>query len=372
MRNIYNSIICLAYGIFVVIQVSYNSYFITNGAKIVFHALPYLGMLVLLGLIVLNIPFFLTNRRSVALFIVMALLFLLTYRHTGYDQILYIYLVPFIVPAVGGERLLLTDFKVRTIVTYLIIILSPVLGTVNIFNASTDRWRYSLGFYNPNSVSTMLLMIAMEAIVLRKLLPQWLAWSVNIVSFILMVAFTQSRTSLLIYVAFLGLQMLFEHEDRIFGKIKWILAVFPLLLLAFSYFVTYKYMHQPTGIYALLNSLLSNRLYLGSYFMERYSVNLWGQQLNFHHNGVEVGTLDNGYLNTLLRKGLIPTVAITVIIGWALYKLCKPKYRKYLAPILCLVLVGVTENIPFRFGYNAFLILLAVLVNNKLREVEAK
>lgn len=366
-KNRYLLCVKTMYSLFVMIQIFYNSHYATKtGGKLIYN-LSYLCLFIFLGIVVLNLPAIVTNKRRLGSFVLLGGVFILTYLHGGYDSILYMYLVPFLPLVIRGEDLLLLDYKVRILSVGILMILSPLLGSYTIYNGATHELiRTSLGFANPNGAALMLLVLCMEAIILRGRLSSQIVILTNLISLLLMVVLLKSRTSLLMYILFIFLYCFFQKKKQPSKEIRILLSLIPELLLAVSYIAVVLYQTRPSEMLIRLDMLLSGRLHLAGKFLNKYSAHtLWGQKLIFDHGGKHIGALDNAYINMLLRKGMIPTLAILILFSIVIYKLSNQKNMKYLPAFITFLVIGLSETMLFYFSYNSFLMTMMIAIIDK-------
>lgn len=351
------------YTLFVAIQVFYNSNFATVHGGFLIYGLSYLCLLIFLSLIVFSLPVIIGDKQKLLAFIILGTIFGISFIHGRFDPLLYMFLVPFVPLIVGGQNFLLLDFKARMISVITLIVLSPVLGTNIVINHANGHIRNSLGFANPNGTALMALILCIEVITLRQHFKRATVWLVNVFGLIIIVGIAQSRTSMMTYMLFILLYVFFDYKKDISELFRFLLSLVPEFMFVLSYILAWMYVSHPNGLLDKMNSLLSNRLALTGYFLNNYSsTTLWGQKLMFDKDGRHIGALDNAYVNILLRKGIIPTLVVLLILSLTIYKLGDHKHKKYLAAFITLVVVGFTETLLFNFSYNPFLMMSVMIL----------
>ncbi|MGX7245839.1 hypothetical protein ACWOC1_13435 [Enterococcus quebecensis] len=239
--------------------------------------------------------------------------------------------------------------------------------------------RTSLGFWHPNTVGLMLLCIFILSIFSENKFSRLLFKLIlfNAIS-VTVYGLTNSRTSfiLVLSVSILVLvQHFFKENNIIFLNTRWFTPSVLLLLLFLSYFASLLYSKGNSQLIEL-NALVSNRISLGSKFLNEYSLTLFGQKVEYNSLnylvqeiiGFQYRVLDNVYLKYLLNFGLISTC----LLVWYLYKISsvlKSNYLKAWNTYLFIFLIfGLMEQSAFSYGTNFFLFFGVILLNGKENE----
>lgn len=239
--------------------------------------------------------------------------------------------------------------------------------------------RSSLGFWHPNTVGVMLLSLFMLSTFSEKKFTR-LFFKISAFNIISLISYslTNSRTSfiLILVVSVLTLlQYFFKNRNLLFINSRWFIPVTFIILFAVSYFSSILYLYGNSHIIKL-SILLSNRISIGSKFINEYSVTFFGQKVEYSSLnysiqevvGFQYKVLDNIYLKYLLNYGVFS-------IGLLFLYLCKISmvlnnyYLKYWNIYLLIFLCfGLMEQSVFNVNTNFLLLFGVILLNRKENE----
>lgn len=153
-------------------------------------------------------------------------------------------------------------------------------------------------------------------------------------------------------------------------KASYLLTLLPLLCSALSVGLSYIW-NVNNSLLFKLNSLMSNRLYIGHTLFDSHTIKLWGQNIKMKGNGGYTlpwlnydapgasgyNFIDSSYLSILFRYGLF--VFICVLLLFTLTALRAGKHHDYITlTIIAIISVHcIMEHHMLDFNYNPFMFL---------------
>lgn len=206
------------------------------------------------------------------------------------------------------------------LVTVVFLSLMRIIPTVSSVR-ETGEVRMSLGFVHANTLGFILFIIGLLIFV-----DSYEVRSRN--SFIALLLLTavdfyiaNSRTTtLLLLIMDIVIATKVFKNDMIshFLNKKWVrnlLLIFVIALIGFTVWLATSY--NESGRLLQLNKLLNNRVQNGSYYMSLYGISLFGKNIPefvlWNDNFTQL-YLDNGYLQMLIKYGVIATVIYVMMI----------------------------------------------------------
>lgn len=252
----------------------------------------------------------------------------------------------------------------------LIIIISSQLGIITDYVSNqAGRVRHFLGFLYALYPGTLIFELMLIAIYLNKSFK--IKLFLVLLDFVVFI-FTDSRLSF--GLTLISLLMCSESMVKIVKKVtenNIIRILFSSVYMWFallSIYISLIYTESVKWLYEL-NRLLSFRLRLCQQAIATYGITLTGKRVSFTgaavnayginvNAGTEYFTVDNGYLDILIKYGVIAEVIYIILVSYLLYKLLKTgNYRLYL--IICII--GIHLLIDFsmlNLIYNVFILVL--------------
>lgn len=175
---------------------------------------------------------------------------------------------------------------------------------------------YTFGFSHPNVFSIILVNLSLmwcwihyETLNFRKLATLMLLH-------LFFYCFTGCRTPLVIIVIFIVFYWFFHGKPRRRSVLRHMTRlIFPLLTIVV--YLLIRFYTTGNSLISLIDDLLSWRIHLGAYALERFGLSFWGKNLQnvsvswdayWRMNGM---TFDNLYSMTLVNYGIIWTVVLT-------------------------------------------------------------
>jgi hypothetical protein len=184
---------------------------------------------------------------------------------------------------------------------------------------------------------------------------------------------TDSRISFFIAEALLAAGLLMRFLPKVVDKLKplwWLAASSFGICAAVSLIMTAVYDSSLSWM-RKLNSMLESRLRLGHASLEEYGVTFFGQNITWLGNGLDafgnsvVGTysyVDCLYVKILQRYGIVFSVAMLVLICWAMYRLYKRKEYHILLICATVAVHCVLDDLSFMVHYNTFWLALGAVL----------
>lgn len=322
------------------------------------------------------------NFRSLIGIIICLLLFFITYSTNGNavaGMIVFIYC---------GRNI--SFEKIARITIYItgvmlgFITISSWFGIIeNYIEYSGDRVRQYLGFRYALYAPALLYNITLLDIYIKQEKIKWK----NIICLLalnaLLFYFTNSRLSFLLSVLSIVIAVFYKYKKLYFEK-----KHFTYFIMIFSYLICGGIFYSLTIIFSwnvswmkILNDFLGDRLYLGQYSLLKYGISIWGEQISWVGNGLNVYGekskeaylwVDCLYIQILQRYGIVFLIiffAIMTMTMWMCYK-----KKKYLLMIL-LSLIAVhcmIDDLQLYLHFNTFWFAIGSLLlknNNEKRKI---
>lgn len=263
------------------------------------------------------------------------------------------------------------DFVLKIIFLLIIVSLFYLGFTENYYLYRSDEIiRKSMGFSHPNVFGTYIFSICSEFIYLYYNHKQKaLKYIVMLVLGIVVWYFCNSRTAifgitLLAFIAFLydkGIISKLMKNKKIISMVKTSFVLFTLI--TFLFVLLYN---QRNTVALKINNLVSNRLYMASYYTQKYDVNLFGtdiellgtKQATEENKKSKARILDNSYAMIILNYGM----AVYAMLVYLYYQSNKRaiQEKNYILVFIMLLfcIYGLMENVLIFLQYNVFLLYL--------------
>jgi hypothetical protein len=216
------------------------------------------------------------------------------------------------------------------------------------------RYRYNMGFANPNYFSLCLYCIS----VIFFLIKNKYKILISSIPITLILFISNSRTPLIAYVVLILVYLftyLFNKYSFKFGKTIIIFTILSIFIIGILMPIFSK---SFINIYPKLDSFFSNRLILWTNFVESSTI------YNLFFGGANI-KVDSSYLNILYGYGIIFVIIFiinTIKITINLYNMRK---YDYLALLTSLLTYGITENILILPTIPITIIFWSILINDK-------
>lgn len=235
---------------------------------------------------------------------------------------------------------------------------SDMLGRLA-YRGTNQVYRYSMGFNHPNRYALALYLVAQVFILSRGKDCKWYHWMIflmiNVYSFIM----TNSRTAFLVSILAVLIRLLLSTNK---GN-RAIQIAFPLafpILTVICYWISKYGILGKNALITLIDAALQSRFTWGFYALSRSDISLFPKQVSL--GGL---TLDCGYINLLLKMGIVLTALYAVLY----YVFWKKNYVKLSKEVITFFVVAfcyaLTEDISLILCYNPVLVFFSMCVQNE-------
>lgn len=368
------------------IQLSYIStqYRLFKGIEIVFFLCGYLlGILQLIRQRWTKHSFII----SIILIITGLLVFMLN-NTTGIESRLCILNLFFVIIASKGidfDKLIKTDLCIKIFFVILNFMLCKIGIVTNVHSSRLHNSiiRYGYGFNHANTLGSVIFLIGMYTMYLRKEKLNIADLLFQLILFLFNYKITTSKTSMigsLFCFIFILSSMVFKHlKDKHLKKVwTFIRKQFcfsPLILISLVFIVSY-YWVDTNHIMVFLNKLFTSRIEQGMKVLNYYNPTLfgnnimrlaWSDVLNGGYNTALVGS-DISYIYIYSTYGLIPLFLFTCILLFVV----KCAYKLNGCAFFCvisLIIIACIENQYINVGSNIFLMLFSYQIYKKAKQI---
>lgn len=286
---------------------------------------------------------------SLCMFGSLILLSAASYKSTGKMDMLYVLFLLFFLQYVRIDDFIMTDLIARSSLTAFLFFLSHT-GLIENSTYPAEAVRVGSGFHNPNTFGIMIFLIFLDLIILD--LHIWHMHSIMIlfaylISFLSVLAFSKTKTSLLILTAVLFGYMILKHKGP--GKVRTKAVFLPVIPAAFSMIAIQAYkMGNPAAI--ILNRFLTSRLALIGRYLDLYPPTLLGNKVTYIQSSlakrmrVQAVICDNIYAYLLCNLGILMFLMWMIFVACALSYAAQKKDKAGILSITALLIYGITEN----------------------------
>lgn len=246
------------------------------------------------------------------------------------------------------------------------IVANNLLGkTVGLHEKITrgTKVRNSFGFFHPNTFAMYSIMALIDYIYLKRNNINFINAIITLGLSILVLYFTDSRSSFgLFIIAYLGIiySSKFNKSNRKNKFVEFIVKNMYVILLIFTLGISYLYT-MGNSMAMKFDQLLTTRVQIQAKYLETYSINLFGNQIEFFK------TLDNGFLRNILNYGLVLTIIFVIIYIFNIKRSIKDGDKIHII-FLSLMIFSLSESSMFFVAYNIFWIYYFSIPKEKLSE----
>ena len=166
-------------------------------------------------------------------------------------------------------------------------------------------------------------------------------------------------------------------SGRIYGKI--LVLIFPICTLTS---ILLSKIYTGTGILLKINSLISNRFALANKALNEYGISLFGKKIEWIGNGgyghtftTFEGTynyVDCSYVRILLDYGILFLLIVIIGFTMASVKALRENDKYLLITLSFIAIYSIIEPRLIEIGFNSFVLVLVVLVNNRYDRKKAE
>ncbi len=259
-----------------------------------------------------------------------------------------------------------------------LVILSALIGwTPNYCLPIGGRDRWTLGFNYVLVAPTIFLGVTMVWICLKKnRISWWELLSLTVLNVALFAATKSRLPFFIVMLALLSAVVLKIWPDLLKNHrwIKWILIWSFVAFALFSIFASVGYLHN-AGWAVALNSHLDHRIMLAARALKKAGFTLLGYDYHMVGNGInyegvadavtegKYTYIDNLYMQTLVRRGMLFLVLFLAATTWLMRKLMDREPQGYLIIMLSLLaLQAVIQDNFFQLCYNPLLLLYGMVL----------
>ena len=199
------------------------------------------------------------------------------------------------------------------------------------------RFRHSLGFASPNVSAYCIVFFITMYINYRREKMRIIEFVILLVFSIVLYKFSDTKNGLFTSIIALTIGLIFVYtKSKIFEDIveKFSVVSFGLGALI-SFAITLVYRISPNK-YDKLNGLLSGRLSLQNYGIDKFGVTVFGQFMDYNLSE-DYDTVDSSMVDLLMRYGVIFFILVLAFFTYEAYLACKLK-DKWLC--FCLLIVA--------------------------------
>lgn len=259
-----------------------------------------------------------------------------------------------------------------------LVILSALIGwTPNYCLPIGGRDRWTLGFNYVLVAPTIFLGVTMVWICLKKnRISWWELLSLTVLNVALFAATKSRLPFFIVMLALLSAVVLKIWPDLLKNHrwIKWILIWSFVAFALFSIFASVGYLHN-AGWAVALNSHLDHRIMLAAKALKKAGFTLLGYDYHMVGNGInyegvadavtegKYTYIDNLYMQTLVRRGMLFLVLFLAATTWLMRKLMDREPQGYFIIMLSLLaLQAVIQDNFFQLCYNPLLLLYGMVL----------
>lgn len=320
------------------------------------------------------------TTKELLLFSMVGVVLLLGYRYSGQAAYFKGFLLIIAVKDLPYREILNECRKALMIV----LIMGITLYLMGISDSGlTRRGIGGCGFVHPNVTAQLIMIIFLlyssEKAGLFKLIDYVLIELGGIISF----ALTGSRTSTIIIclipvVLFIG-KSIIEHAYS--GMVLRMFMIYSQLIVMMFTYLSVEFLENSI-ILKELDLILSNRLFLNYYSLNKFGIKLFGQNVNLTDNSGTIYnnirgmgnwsvTCDCSYMVSLIIMGLIPT--IIVMVGFVILMKKAIKRRNYMVMSMAFLLALYSFNESQMIEIYSFFVYFYIKANdNILDDIEVK
>lgn len=275
----------------------------------------------------------------------------------------------------------LAPFILRvTIGMLLVIIISSQLGIIRDYvEVSGTRTRHYLGFRYSLFPASVMFNITALTIYLKNYQIKYSQILLLLAGVLYIFLMTNSRLTFLNSCILLFIVLLMKIFPNILLKSRLLLLPFSLTYLVAaitSYFMATSYTVSNSSLVAL-NRFLGGRLYLAGKSLSIYGFNLFGQNINWVGNGLNIFGqksratylyVDNMYIQQLQRYGLIFLIVLVLLYTLTLVKLYQTRQLVLFVIMVAIGFHGAIDDLMSYLYYNSFLLLIPIFFMQSKKE----
>ncbi|KLI02993.1 oligosaccharide repeat unit polymerase [Sporolactobacillus inulinus] len=260
------------------------------------------------------------------------------------------------------------SFYTKCVLTLIIIILFSFHAIQETTLARENTIRHSLGFFHPNSLGFIAMVLTIEYLLLYLKKSNWMVLTFITLLNGLIYQLTLSRSSFICSLIVLFAAFLYKYTkvlERDWFHI-FMLTFIPIMFLL-SAFMPLTY-NSSKHFYGLINQLFSGRLEMGYYYLERVGTSLFGrpfpETLHIEYPNINV-LLDSAFLRLLIQSGWLIFIIVLVGILYRCYQLIRENHLFDVCVILTLLIFSFFERTTNNIFLCASILVLFVKTDQK-------
>ncbi len=342
----------------------------------------YIGIIRMFAITLMFIKFFIVTKKYKKTTLLIMCLILALNVYVTYickdPRILMLYLFIFSLKNVDIREFVKFDVKIKILFLLSVCILSGLnLTEVNNLNRGDEIVRYSLGFSHPNIFASYVLSISFELYYLLHNKHNIILSIILLISIFITYYISNTRSSSIIIAILLIFNMLERNKNNEKKYIKKARLAKSLFIFMFILSLTIGFLYDPSiKIYDNINQISSSRLYFMHEYLNRYNINLFGNNLIYISSfiatlkHIPAMILDNSYVYFILKFGFINTI---IFCYFFLNMISKNKNNNNLITVISIYIIfGLFETGFLFLNTNIFLIYLSqsIFGDNKNKKGE--
>lgn len=257
-----------------------------------------------------------------------------------------------------------------------------ILTDLTYYRGEGSTPRPGFGFGHPNWLAGYTWALTAMYVMVR--FDRWKPWEYLIPAaaavFCLLVP--NSRTNTVLLLLLIPGVMLFRHFRGASSRhrVLRVLLCLPFPLCAGISFWFGKFCPETSRILQTADNLLSNRLTYLRFYMENYSVTLWGQRVKYNteiwnifhpESAKQPLILDNAYGHILLQSGAVPFVILIVFLVCFTAYLLRHGYGEVAMILVIMALCGLSEYWIVRVPVNPAIFAIPLFAGQRTKEIPA-
>ena len=301
----------------------------------------------------------------------LVVIFCLSYRHTGYMEVLDTVLLILGAKEVRYESILKIYILVKTPLIILTIVGSQIGILQNLVYNQEGRVREAFGFVYPTDFAAQIFYVFVAWIFLRQLRTSFFELIIMGMIALFLEYKCDPRCSVVcvcVIIISTVLAKILNRQGEILNKFlrsvlnitSKVCMLVPVITSGFMIFICRFY--SPSNRFLFwLNNITSQRLKLGKKIFDYYDVQLFGQYIEMYGNGgttekpIDYTFIDCSYINILMRFGLGVFILILVLLIILMWQNHKNLFSLMLLTVVCIH--SMMEHHLFEIHYNFTLLL---------------
>lgn len=290
------------------------------------------------------------NRKSWLFLLSLLAIGFISYFVTSRFLILELILIIVASLNIDFEDIICGNLKINLFL-FVTLVLLYFIGATNgmIIHRETGLLRYSFGFYHPNLFSMYLVIMYFQYIYINRQNINLGKILIGVLITIIISVFADSKTACFILILFLSFILLKNISFKIVSnRLIYFLSKNGFLILTIICIIITMLFISNNSMAYKLNELFSSRIYIQSLYLQEYSINLLGNDINYFNS------LDNAYIKIILNFGLVGCFLYNYLYS----KIIKMSYEKkdYIIYFIYVIFIiyGMMENLMFDITFNIF------------------